>query len=261
MYKRQAHGRAAQPPATAAHGRDPPRARDDHRRGIDPVRLQVDAAAGRGRPDPDRLPAQRRLRGHPRAARAAERARDVLGARRLRLLQPPDRHRHRACTRVRSATSGGGGVHAPPPRILRAPVGALYQDHERPRGGGGPGSSAPSLRHRPHAGRDLLQPAFDRVRQRHPLRAAAALEPAARGPGHRAHAGPDQGQPPPDRAMGAAAAGQRVQERDPRHRRARLEKSAGRDPRPHRDPEGDDRHGGRARRQCPGAARPHPRRR
>ena len=60
---------------------------------VDAVRFQVDAAAGRGRADPDRVAAQRRLRRHPGAARSAERARDLLGAGRLRLLQPLHRDR------------------------------------------------------------------------------------------------------------------------------------------------------------------------
>ena len=60
---------AAQLPAARAHGGDPARARDHHRRRLDAVRLQVDAAARRGRADPDRLAAQCRLRRHPGAAR------------------------------------------------------------------------------------------------------------------------------------------------------------------------------------------------
>ena len=84
--------------------RDPARARDHHRGGLDPVRLQVDAAAGGGRADPDRLAAQCRLRRHPGAARSAERARDLLGARRLGLLQPLHRQRR---LRNRSSTTCG----------------------------------------------------------------------------------------------------------------------------------------------------------
>ena len=44
-----------------------------------------------------------------------------------------------------------------------------------------------ALRHRPRAGRDVLQPALGRVRQRHPLRAAAAGQRAPRGAGAPAH--------------------------------------------------------------------------
>ena len=84
----------------------------------------------------------------------------------------------------------------------------------------------------------------DRLRQRHSVRAAAAGEYPPRGARRRAHAGPDDRQSPARRAMGAAAAGQHIQERDPRHRRPRLEESARRDPRPHRDPQGDDRSAG-----------------
>ena len=60
---------AAQLPAAGAHGPDPARAGDHHRCGLDAVRLQVDAAAGRRRADADRLAAQCRLRRHPGAAR------------------------------------------------------------------------------------------------------------------------------------------------------------------------------------------------
>ena len=65
--------RAAQLPAARAHGADPARARDHHRRGLDAVRLQIDAAARRGRADAARLAAQRRLRRHPGAARRRQR--------------------------------------------------------------------------------------------------------------------------------------------------------------------------------------------
>ena len=60
---------AAQLPAARAHGADPARAGDHHRCGVDALRLQVDAAAGRGRADADRIAAQCRLRRHPGAAR------------------------------------------------------------------------------------------------------------------------------------------------------------------------------------------------
>src|SRR6516162_2074968 len=53
---------AAQLPATAADGGNPPRARNHHRGGIDFVRLQVDAAAGGRRSHPDRVVAQCRVR-------------------------------------------------------------------------------------------------------------------------------------------------------------------------------------------------------
>src|SRR5215475_4113920 len=61
--------------------------------------------------------------------------------------------------------------------------------------------------------------------------------------------------------MGKAAAGQYVQERNPRHSRPRPEEPAGRDPRPHRDPQGGDRRCRRARRERADADRLYPRRR
>ena len=172
---------------------------------------------------------------------ASKRARNVLGARRLGLLQPLHRQRSLRNHRARPAASGRGGIHPPPSRVFAAPIGALHQDAERPRSRGRAGSRPASLQHRPRAGGDFLQPPFHRLRQRHPLRAAAAREYAARGARSRAHPGPDDRQPPPRRAMGAIATGQFLQERDPRHRRPRSEKSARRDPRPDRDIAGDDR--------------------
>ena len=60
--------RAAQSPATRAHGSDTARAGNHHRGGVRPVRLQVDATAGGGGPHPDRVVAQCRLRGNFGAA-------------------------------------------------------------------------------------------------------------------------------------------------------------------------------------------------
>ena len=57
----------AQLSAARTHGADPARAGNHHRCRLDPVRLQVDAAARRGRADPARLAAQCRLRRHPGA--------------------------------------------------------------------------------------------------------------------------------------------------------------------------------------------------
>ena len=122
-----------------------------------------------------------------------------------------------------------------------APLGALHQDAERPRSRRRAGGGAASFQHRSRAGRDLLQPPVDRIRQRHSLRATAAGEHPPRGTGRRAHAGSDHRQSPARGAMGAVAAGQLVQERDPRHRRSRLEKPAGRHSRPDRNIERDDR--------------------
>ena len=84
----------AQLSAARAHGADPARAGNHHRCRLDAVRLQIDAAARRGRADADRLAAQCRLRRHPGAARRRQqRRRRFLGAGRLRLLQPLHRHR------------------------------------------------------------------------------------------------------------------------------------------------------------------------
>ena len=79
---------------------------------------------------------------------------------------------------------------------------------------------------RPLAGRDLRQPAFDRLRQRHPLPAAPGGQYPARGPRHPTHPRADAGQPPALGAMAAAATRQRLQERNSRHRRPRPEESA-----------------------------------
>ena len=73
-------GGTAQLSADPAHGADPARARDHHRCGGQAVRLQVHAAAGRGRAHPDRLAAQRRMRRHSRAARRGQQRREFLGA-------------------------------------------------------------------------------------------------------------------------------------------------------------------------------------
>ena len=50
---------------------------------------------------------------------APERARDLLGARGLGLLQPLHRHRRLGNDRARPAAPGRGGIHPPPARILR----------------------------------------------------------------------------------------------------------------------------------------------
>ncbi len=92
-------------------------------------------------------------------------------------------------------------------------------------------------------------------------RAAAGGERPPRGTRGAAHAGPDFRQPAAGRAMGAAAASQYLQERDPRHRRPRFEESAGGDPRPHRNIEGNGRRGRRARRQHADADCVYPQRR
>ena len=62
----------------------------------------------------------------------------------------------------------------------------------------------------------------------------------ARGPRRPAHPRADAGQPPAVGAVAAAAARQRLQERNSRHRRPRPEESARRDPRPHRDADRTD---------------------
>ena len=76
----------------APDGGDPPWPRNHHRGGLDPVRFQVDATAGRRRADPDRVVAERELCGNPGAARGAEFAR-ALRAGGIGMLQPLHRHR------------------------------------------------------------------------------------------------------------------------------------------------------------------------
>ncbi len=125
-------------------------------------------------------------------------------------------------------------------RIRRPAHRALHPHRQRPRGGGAAAGRARIVRDRPLAGRDLRQPAVDRVRQCHPLSAAAGGQHPARRPRRPAHPRADAGQPPAVGAVAAAAARQRLQERDPRHRRARSEESARRDPRPHRDADRTD---------------------
>ena len=71
------------------------------------------------------------------------------------------------------AADGGSRVPAPQERIRRPPQRALFAYRQRTRGGRAAAGRAPALRHRPRAGRDLLQPPVDRVRQRDPLSAAA----------------------------------------------------------------------------------------
>ena len=169
------------------------------------------------------------------------RRRRIFGAGRLGLLQPLHRHHQFESARSGFAADGGSRLPAPQERVRRPPQRALFAHRQRPRGGGAAAGRAPAVRHRPRAGRDLLQPAVDRVRQRDPVSAAARGQHPARGPRRPAHPRADAGQPPAVGAMAAAAARQRLQERNPRHRRPRPEKSARRDPRPHRDADRTDR--------------------
>ena len=69
-----------------------------------------------------------------------------------------------------------GGVHAPPPRVFPPALGSLHPDAQRPRGRRGAGGGTPAFGYRPRTGRDFLQPTFDRIRQRHSLRAAPASQ-------------------------------------------------------------------------------------
>ena len=237
-----ADGGAAQLPAARAHGADPARARNHHRRRLDAVRLQIDAAAGRRRADPARLTAQCRLRRHPGAARRRRRGRRILGAGGLGLLQPLHRHRPvpsrsiRICAQmVEAAFQRRKNEFADHRSVLYLRTGSgrevvVLLQAERQL------SDTDRV-----AGRDFLQPAVDRVRQRHPLPATARGQYPARGPRRPAHPRADAGQPPAVGAVAAAAARQRLQERDSRHRRARPEESARRDPRPHRNADRADR--------------------
>ena len=118
---------------------------------------------------------------------------------------------------------------------------ALCPHRQRPRGRGAAAGRTRAVRNRPLAGRDFRQPAVDRVRQRHPLPAAARGQHPARGPRRPAHPRADAGQPPAVGAMAAAAARQRLQERNSRHRRPRSEEPARRHPRPHRNADRTDR--------------------
>ena len=129
----------------------------------------------------------------------------------------------------------------------------------RPRGRGAAAGRAAIVGDRPLAGGDLRQPPVDRLRQRHPLSAASRGQHPARGPRRPAHPRADAGQPPAVGAMAAAAARQRLQERNPGHRRPRPEESARRHPRPHRDADRADLDRGlEGKRHRPD--RPHPRR-
>ena len=139
----------------------------------------------------------------------------------------------------------------PQARIRRPAHRALRAHRQRPRGRGAAAGRAPAVGDRPLAGRDLRQPALDRVRQRHPLSAAARGQHPARGPRRPAHPRADAGQPPAFGAMAAAAARQRLQERDPGHGRARPEEPARRHPRPHRDADRADLDAGRRARASP----------
>ena len=233
--------RIAQLSAARAHGADPARTGNHHRRRLDPVRFQIDAAARRGRADPARLAAQCRLRRHPGAARRRQQfGFGFLGARRKRLLQPLHRNDQFEIARSGFAPDGRSGIPAPQERILRSPQRALSAHRQRARSRRAAAGRAPAVGNGPVAGRDLRQPAFDRVRQRDPLSAAAGGQHPARGPCRAAHPRADAGQPPAVVAVAAAAARQRLQERNSGHRRPRSEKPAGRDPRPHRNAGGAD---------------------
>ena len=118
---------------------------------------------------------------------------------------------------------------------------------------------AADVRHRPVAGRGVLQPSVGRLRQRHPLRPAARGEYPAGGAGARAHARAHRRQPAPGVAVGAAAPVERIQERDSRHRRARSAQSAGRHPGTRRADERARRDGAGADREDQGPARPYSR--
>ena len=227
---------AARLSAAPAHGRDPPRARDDHRGRLDAVRLQVDAAAGRGRADPARLAAQCRMRRHPGAARQRQRAGEVLRSSPAPAAtgsSPARPARPRSIPTLREAVDGAFQRHA---HEFQPKLSVLYvRTAQRPRGRRAAGDAAAAVRHRPLAGRGVLQPAVGRVRQRHPLRAAERRDRAAGGARPRAHPRADRRQSPADLAMDPAAPRQRVQERGARHHRPRSEEPAGRHPRPRRD--------------------------
>ena len=119
-----------------------------------------------------------------------------------------------------AARRGQRRVPAPRTRIPSQALGAVRQDRQRPRGRGAAGNAAPADADRPLAGRGVLQPALDRVRQRHPLRAAERRHRAVGGARARPHPRAHRRQPPADLAVDQAAPRQRVQERGARHHRA-----------------------------------------
>ena len=112
---------------------------------------------------------------------SAEAEEMLLGAGRLGLLQPFHRRPRHQRARRRAARRRQGGV--PPPRSQFLPQRSVLYIHT------GSGrevvvlleAAKPLSDDRPRAGRGVLQPAVGRVRQRHPLRAAAARPtPASR---------------------------------------------------------------------------------
>ncbi len=119
------------------------------------------------------------LRRHPGLARGAEYARDFLGARRLRLLQPLHRQRGVAKTLDNELrVAGRGGIRAPPPRVFVPRRSVLYiKTAQRARSGGGARGGAQPLRHRPRLVEifcSRLSIAFDNVILYEQLQAANA---------------------------------------------------------------------------------------
>jgi CheY-like chemotaxis protein len=90
------------------------RARDHHRCRLSPVRLEVDAAARRGRAHPDRVTAGRRLRRDPCLARA-RRQRRPGGSCGVGLLRASRWNRHGRIARGRAARSRAGSLVEPLP--------------------------------------------------------------------------------------------------------------------------------------------------
>ena len=76
---------------------------------------------------------------------------------------------------LRDAVNGAFQRHGA--RIPSEAVGDVRQDRQRTRSGRAAGNAAAADPHRQVAGRGVLQPALGRVRQRHPLRAAATTPP------------------------------------------------------------------------------------
>ena len=208
-----AHRGAAQLSAAAAHRRDPARPGDHHRRRLDALRLQFDAASRRRRAHPDRLAAQCRLRRYPGAAPTVPRPRTAsrcspgsgcysrfIGLPGINELDDELR------TVVKEAFRRRDHQFLARRSVLYIRTGSGRRARRAAR------SLEAALRHRPRAHPDILEPAFGRVRQRHPLRAAPAGQHPPRGaraPAHpRAHPRPI----PAVRAMDAAAAGECLQD-------------------------------------------------
>ena len=163
---------------------------------LDAVRLQVDAAPGRGRADPDRLAAQRRMRAASWCcARAAGAGRSSPCSPAPAATATSAARRRRDALDAGAARAGRQSASSAARTNSTASRSVLYIST-------GSGREVVVLlepardlsRHRPGAGRGVLQPPLGRLRQRHSLRAAARGQCAARGAGREPHARADRRQ-------------------------------------------------------------------